>query len=359
MRTIIWIVVAAGVALLAYFISNLVSASGLLLNLEPRLADRCTRVDVSPGTEDVTIDPEAQLAYISATDRRAARAGRPKRGAIFALDLAADYAVREVSPDWPADFQPHGISLWRGADGRKRLFVVNHPASGGHSVEIFSVEQDGSLTHLETVAFEAMRSPNDVAAVGPRQFYATNDRGFEGGLMGTLEAWLALPFSSVVYFDGENDGIVRKGLAYANGINVSHDGDTVYVAEFLRRRISVYDRDRNTGALSRRAVVRLDAGPDNIEVARDGALWVAGHPKVFDFLKHAEDPSAISPSHVARVNPETGDVGEVFVDPSGAINASSVGAVWDDTLIVGAVFDGHVMVCPMMEIFLQISRADR
>ncbi|GAB4525177.1 MAG: arylesterase [Amphiplicatus sp.] len=353
MRTIFWIVVAAGVALAAYFISNLIAASGMLLKLEPRLADRCTRVDVSPGTEDVTIDPETRLAYISATDRRAALAGRPERGGIFTLDLNAGYAVREVSPEWPADFQPHGISLWRAADGRKRLFVVNHPAAGGHAVEIFNVEDDGSLTHLETVAFETMHSPNDVVAVGPRQFYATNDRGFEGGVMGTLEAWLALPFSSVVYFDGENGRIVRKGLVYANGINASHDGDAIYVAEFLRRRIGVYDRDGNTGALSRRDVVRLDVGPDNIEVARDGALWVAGHPKVFDFLKHVEDPDAVSPSYVARITPQTGDVSEVFIDATGAINGSSVGAVWDNTLIVGAVFDGHVMVCPMAEIFLQ------
>ena len=43
----------------------------------------------------------------------------------------------------------------------------------------------------------------------------------------------------------------------------------------------------------------------------------------------------------------------MFVSTQGEINGSSVGAVWDNTLIVGAVFDGHVMVCPMMEILLR------
>ncbi|MFZ5617200.1 MAG: hypothetical protein ACOZAA_07765, partial [Pseudomonadota bacterium] len=86
---------------------------------------------------------------------------------------------------------------------------------------------------------------------------------------------------------------------------------------------------------------------DNIEIAADGSLWIAGHSKVFDFLKHAEDPKAIAPAHVIRVNPESGLTEDILIDTGGALNGSSVGAVWDNTLIVGAVFDGHVMVCPV------------
>ncbi|MEX0643769.1 MAG: SMP-30/gluconolactonase/LRE family protein, partial [Parvularculaceae bacterium] len=338
--------------LVLYVLSNLIPASGAFVTLENKLVDRCTRLDIAPGAEDVTVDPDTDLAFVSASDHRASFNGRPAPGGIYVFDVSTHDAARLVSLDAPADFQPHGLSLWHGADGEKRLFVVNHPFAGGHTVEIFDVGEGGALAHAESVAFKAMHSPNDVLAVGSRQFYATNDRGYDGGLLGLLEGYLALPFASAVYYDGAEGRIIKKGLVYANGINMSADGSTVYIAEFLKRRVGVYARDAATGALKRERLISVNTGPDNIEVAKDGALWIAGHSKVFEFLKHAEDPSAIAPSHVIRVNPRTRNKSDVFIDTTGTINASSVGAVWDKTLIVGAVFDGHVMVCPMIEIFL-------
>ena len=339
-------------ALVLYVLSNLVPASGVLVELDNKLVDRCSRLDVFPGTEDVTIDPETNLAFVSAADRRAAFAGKPVTGGVYVFDVATHAEARRVSPDTLEDFQPHGLSLWKGPNGEKRLFVINHSVAGGQRVEIFEVGDGGALTHVDSVAFKAMHSPNDVLAVGSRQFYATNDRGYDGGLLGLLEAYLALPFASAVYYDGVDGRIVKKGLVYANGINMSAGGGTVYIAEFLKRRVGIYKRNAETGALKRDRYIGVNTGPDNIEVASDGALWIAGHTKVFEFLKHAEDPAAIAPSHVIRVNPRTGDKSDVFIDTTGKINASSVGAVWDKTLIVGAVFDGHVMVCPMIEIFL-------
>jgi len=344
----VWILTAglAVAALLVYLLSNLIPASGAFASLDSRLVDQCAKVDVFPGTEDVTIDPDASLAFVSGADRRAAFAGSPVRGGIFTIDLADSNTVRRVSPDAPANFQPHGISLWRGENGEKRLFVVNHPASG-HTVEIFDISETGDLAHIETVSFDAMHSPNDVLAVGPRQFYATNDHGFDGGIMRTLEAYLALPFSSVVYYDGVQGREIEKGLVYANGVNISADGSTVYVAELLKRRIAAFSRDAETGEITRQRNYKVNTSPDNIEVAGDGALWTGGHSKIFDFLKHAENPSAIASSHVVRIDPQTGDAEDIFIDTRGVINASSVGAVWDDILIVGAVFDGHVMICPL------------
>lgn len=350
-------VAAVLIALAVYFLATIIPVSGAFDTLENRLVDECDSIVIAPGTEDVTIDPDTNLAFISAADRRdwynetGAQGTAPTNG-IYVMNVGEPHSVRKVSP--PIDgFLPHGISLYRGPDGEKRLFVVNHPSKGGEFVEIFAVGDGGTLTHLESVSFEAMHSPNDVTAVGPRQFYATNDRGFEKGLMSVLEGYLALPFSSVVYFDGEEGRIIKKGLVYANGINKSPDGKKIYVAEVVKRRISVFDRDAETGALTLAKRIKANTGPDNIEVARDGALWVAGHSRIFDFLKHAKDPTAIAPSHVIRINPRSGENKDLFIDTNGAINASSVGAVWDRTLIVGAVFDDHVMVCPMVEILLR------
>jgi arylesterase/paraoxonase len=330
-----------------WLVWNIIPASGMFAGLEPKLIDQCRKVDVFPGTEDVTIDPELNVAFVSADDRRATFAGKPVQGGVFVLKLDGSDRVMKASPDSFGEFHPHGISLWRGEDGRKRLFAINHTLNDGDKVEVFDVGLGGALLHVDSIAFPEMSSPNDIVGLGPRRFYVTNDRGVKEGLMAQVEAYFALPLSSLAYFDGQNGRIVARGLTYANGINVSADGKTLYATEFLARKVSVYDRDPATGALKKRKSIKVNTGPDNVEIAADGALWIGGHSKVFDFLKHAEDPAAISPSHVIRVNPETGLKEDVLIDVEGRINASSVGAVWNNTLIVGAVFDGHVIVCPV------------
>lgn len=357
MRLFFWILGVLAIMIAGRIAYHLIPASGALADLDTKLVDQCRRVDVAPGTEDVTIDPELGLAFISAADRRAwynetgAEEANPLNG-IYALSLNGSDTVRRVSPPM-ANFLPHGISLWRGEDGVKRLFVINHPTTGEEVVEIFDVSASGDLTHLESVSFPAMHSPNDLVGVGPRQFYATNDRRFEKGPLSTLEAYLALPLTDVVYYDGAEGRSIKGGLVYANGVNMSADGKTVYIAELLKRRIGVFDRNMETGALKRVKNLRVKTAPDNIEVSRDGALWVAGHSRIFDFLDHAKHADAVAPSHVIRLNPRNGLASDVLISVNGEINASSVGAVWDNTLIVGAVFDGHVEVCPMLEILLR------
>lgn len=347
MRALLTAIGVIGLGVLGWFLYNMIPASGVFANLEPKLVDQCRAVEVFPGTEDVTIDEEAGLAFVSADDRRATAAGKPVQGGIYALRLDGSDRVSKVSPDSFGEFHPHGISLWRGEDGRKRLFAINHTIAEGHKVEIFDVGFGGALLHVETVVFDEMQSPNDLLGVGPRSFYVTNDRGFVGGIMETLEAYLALPASSLAYYDGQSGSIAAKGLTYANGVNMSPDGRTVYVSELLRRRISLYARNAETGALSLVRRYPVNTGPDNIEVSSDGAVWVGGHSKIFDFVKHAEDASAVAPSHVIRVNPATGETEDVLIDTSGILNGSSVGAATADTLVVGAVFDSHVLVCPL------------
>jgi arylesterase/paraoxonase len=347
MRAFFTAIGVIGLGVLGWFLYNMIPASGVLARLESKLVDQCRSVVVFPGTEDVTIDEEAGVAFVSADDRRATLAGKPVQGGIYALRLDGSDRVSKVSPDSFGEFHPHGISLWRGADGRKRLFAINHTIEDGHKVEIFDVGFGGALLHVDTVAFDAMRSPNDILGVGPRSFYVTNDRGFVGGVMETLEAYLALPASSLAYYDGQTGSIAVKGLTFANGVNMSSDGATVYVSEFLRRRVGVYSRNAETGALSLLRRYPVNTGPDNIEVSPDGALWIGGHSKVFDFVKHVDDAAAVAPSHVIRVNPATGETEDVLIDTSGILNASSVGAATADTLVVGAVFDDHVLVCPL------------
>ena len=334
-----------------YVVSTIVGTAGIFTEIQATTDNVCTRVDVFPGTEDVAIDQVTGMVFVSADDRRAglAESGARPQGGIFAFHIDNPETVTKVSLDAPADFHPHGISLWSGRDGEtanaKRLMVINHAETGNQIVEIFDVGEGGVLAHVDSVSFADMTSPNDLVAVGPSSFYATNDRGYRDGVMALLETYLALPASSAVYFDGKQGQIAVEGLKFGNGINVSGDGSTIYIAEVFRRSIGVYQRQLETGQLTQTKTIELGTGPDNIDVAQDGTLWVASHPKLFEFVAHAEDANVNAPTQIQSVNPETGEVRDRIVMLDGEINAASVGAVYADKVVIGAVFDGHVMVC--------------
>jgi arylesterase/paraoxonase len=347
------VVALAIAAILGWVGLHLAPLAGWYSELAPVLVDQCRRVDIAPGTEDIEIDEETGQVFISTFDRRGWYAGDADdhpAGAIYLLDLNdRTLTPRKISDGAPRDFSPHGISLWRGADGLRRLFVVNHRKDGTEAVEFFNVDDRGVLYHMQTVSFGYMYSPNDIAAVGPRQFYATNDRRHDTGLKALLESYLALPLTDVVYYDGFEGHVAARGLAYANGIAPSADGSEIYVAEILKRRVNVYARNTQSGALKLRQRYGAGTAPDNIDVAPDGMLYAGGHPKIFEFMAHAKDPGMPAPSHVVRIDPKTGVREDVFISINGEISGSSVGAASEDTLIIGAVFDGHIMVCPLSD----------
>jgi arylesterase/paraoxonase len=104
--------------------------------------------------------------------------------------------------------------------------VVNHPRDG-HFVEIFDY-RGGKLVHRQSVSGALMHSPNDVLPVGPAAFYVTNDHGNATSFGRMAEEYLQLARSYVLYYDGKSFRKVAEALAYANGINISPDGQIVW-----------------------------------------------------------------------------------------------------------------------------------
>lgn len=344
MKRVLLLLLLAVVAFVAIAAFRIVSRSGMLRTIEPHSPGACRTVTGVVGAEDVTIDADTMVAYLSAEDRRAGAAGRPVRGEIYALDLRGDAAAPvPLTAGVPADFHPHGISLWRGLGG-KRLFVINHPVGGGHTVEIYDVGPD-RLHHAETVTYPELSSPNDLVAVGERSFYATNDRRHRDGFLATVEGYLQMPWASVSYFDGSRGRLAADGIAFANGINASADGKTLYVAELLGQAVRVYDRDPESGNLTLRRTIALGSSPDNIEVEASGHLSVAAHPKIFDFLAHAEDAGKLAPSQVLRVDPASGDVEEIFLDDGTLLSAAATASIAGGTMVLGPIFDARVLIC--------------
>lgn len=338
---ICFVVIAAG------WIFNMVWEAGQFKTINPHFAGTCSQIKGIIGAEDLTIHPKTGIAYISAHDRRAAIVGLKAKAGIYGYDLNQPSPSLILLTTGPTpDFAPHGLSLYVGDDGQDVLVVVNH-AGGKHSIEVFNLI-GGQLTHSRTIYDPMLISPNDILAVSPTQFYVTNDHGYESGLMRTVEDYGRLAASNVVYYDGSVFSEAASGFSYANGINISSDKKTVYLAAVTGRSIYVMDRDLVSGKLTVQKSIALGTGPDNIEIDAEGDLWVGSHPQLLTFISHAGDPQKLSPSQVLRLSPRNGyAIEEVYLSRGEDLSASSVAAVKGKRLLIGPVFDPRILDCRM------------
>ena len=145
-----------------------------------------------------------------------------------------------------------------------------------------------------------MVSPNDVVLISEYQFFVTNDHGSSSKLGQTLEKYLQLKKSNVLFYDGMNFGVAATGLGFANGINISDDGTILYVAETIGKQLSVYDINKMTNNIDKKTSIDFNSGIDDIEIDHEGKLWIGSHPKVYTFSRHMKDSMVLSPSQVYR-----------------------------------------------------------
>ena len=338
--------------------------AGMLNTHEPLLAEQCDKIPLaidarySLGTEDIVIDTDTGLVMMTGMNRfeYGTENQNPVDG-IYGFKLNPDGTTEAkqmalLSIDAPAKFHPHGISFWRGKTkegvNEKRLFVVNHRSHTDKAVEVFRVSEDQKLTHIKTVTSPEIYSPNDITAVSEDAFYLSNDAGRGGGLIKTLEQYLFLPRSNIVFYDGEKAFQVASGQVYANGIASSGDFKTVYLANASARKIKAFDR-QSDNSLSHSKTYKLNTAPDNINVAADGSLWTGAHPKIFDYLSYTRKKRPNSPSHVVRIDPATGDSQTILYTENGELSASSTAATYAGRLLVGSVYEGAILNCPYID----------
>ena len=331
------------------WVVELMWSAGQFKTIDSHFSGTCRPVAGVVGAEDVTIHPANGIAYLSVCDRRAVGSGKPGNGGIFAYDLNIDGAQPiNLTPDVDVDFQPHGISLYIDQQGQDALFVVNHQG-GKNTIEIFLL-QDDQLVHQKTVADPALVSPNDLVAVGPEQFYVTNDHRYPGGFKRFVEEYTRRPWSSVLFYTGSKFVEAASGLGYANGINVGSDGKFLYVSTTVQRVLHVYDRNPATHAISLKKTIDLNTGLDGIEIDADGRLYIAAHPQLLTYVKHSKDAGFLSPSQILRLEAMPGNgygVEEIYLDTGAEISGSSVAAVRGNRMLIGSVFDPKFLDCQL------------
>jgi arylesterase/paraoxonase len=345
-----WFLLCWLLVTLALFV-RLIIAGGMFARFDTHFAGKCAPVSGMPGAEDITFHPTRGYAYVSSDDRRAVK---PVQGGIYRFDPESSRSTL-LTGSFTAPFHPHGISLFVDAAGKETLYVINHPLPGVPLIEKFEVGEDGLLRHLRTLRDPTLVSINDLVAVDTERFYVTNDHHNPFGPMQLVEDVMqgllgkSAAKGSVVYYDGKRFRSVVQGTGYANGINVSRDGKTLYLAEAMAKTLSVYARNERSGALTLRRRVPLGTGPDNIEIDERGDLWLGAHPASMQFLAHARDRSGKTkaPAQVLRVKLGGSEpiVDEVYLSGDGPFSAAASAAAHTGRLLIGPVFDAEFLNC--------------
>ena len=345
-------------ALVAYCV-YILTITGQFKTIEPHFNGTCRAVPGVVGPEDIVILADGSGALISSNDRRAHLAGNPTPGAIFYYDLTQPGATPvNLTPDAPPTFHPHGLGLHEGDS--KTLYVVNHPHADvegdrpeegpAHSIEVFDLV-GGALKHKRSIVDETLLvAPNDVAPVGPEQFYVTNDHGSGNKLTRKLEDYLRVARSHLLFFDGSGFSRLPGEYRYANGVIASRDGKRVYLSAPTERAVYAFDRDPGTNELSLVTTIPIGTGGDNIDIDAEGDLWIGAHPKLLTFVSHVHDASSLSPSQVLRLRSDGDEnytVEEVMLSDGTDLSASSSAARYGNRLLVGSVFGPAFLDCEM------------
>ncbi|XP_036395252.1 serum paraoxonase/arylesterase 2-like [Megalops cyprinoides] len=301
------------------------------------------------GSEDITMLPNGQAIISTGLKFPGMPSFSDAPGKIYTLNLE-DSRLKPVElrigRGFDIDsFNPHGISTYIDEkDLSIHLFVVNHP-EGKSQVEIFQfVEQENSIVHLKTIKHELLHSVNDIVAVGPESFYATNDHYFENEKLKPLGMLLGLAWCTVVYYSPEEVKVVADYFYSGNGINISPDKKNIYVSDIPDHAIHVLKIQENN-TLGHIKVVPVGSLCDNIDVDGDtGDLWLGCHPNGGKLMHYnPEDPPGSEVIKIQDIYSEKPVVTQVYADNGSVIQGSTVASVYKGKLLIGSIF--HKALC--------------
>jgi arylesterase / paraoxonase len=334
------------------FFGKLLFDAGLFHHVSSHGFEGCTPLPANiPGPEDMVFSPALQQVLAS-SDLRPDKddTAEPPPGKIFGID--ANGKAEAISEGAPAGFHPHGVDLLA-MPGKDRLFVVSHKSRWESSVELFETDH-GRLRHLKTFADPTLLTPNDVLAIGPESFYVTQDHGSPSPLEQNFEHFTRIPRGSLGYFVEGKFTTLIHGIGFANGIARDPGRSLLYIAATTEKAVRVYRIGARPEDLTYLSSILLPAGPDNLSLASDGALWIGAHPNLFALKQHSEHHEKRAPSLVLRVDQpwtESPKVTEVMENDGQPTSAVSVALPQGGRLYLGAIYDAKILVCPMPQTY--------
>jgi arylesterase/paraoxonase len=326
---------------------ELLRFGGLFRAVQPEFSGACRTIALAGSSEDIQVDRQRGLAYLSYLDRASLYGGQDVSGSIMLLDLnLVEPAPRAAMRFDPVNFRPHGLSLWQQPGQPARLFAISHISRLEHVVEM--AEQDsGGFVPKATIHDATFAHPNAIAAVGEEQFYLVNDHPHQSDGRTRLTALLRLGNGSLVFYDGKKGRTLLSDLQYPVGLALSPDRSRIYIAEATGKALRIFRRDPADGIPTLEEVVDLGTAPDNLNVDEEGVVWMAAHPKLLSFAAHAQSPEKRAPTQVLRFDPNGPEprLRQIYLDDGAQISAGTVAARWRDEFLIGALLDKKVLIC--------------
>jgi len=171
-------------------------------------------------------------------------------------------------------------------DGQTSIYRNYTNAANGNSMDasgrLYSSERDGRrVSRMEkdgkiTVVADKwngkqLNSPNDVVVRRDGHVYFTDPAS--KAVMTPQE----IGFNGLYHVTPQGAvSLVTDKLARPNGVAVTPDGKTLYVADSDTRKIYAYDLDARGNASRERILISdTDGGPDGLRVAANGNLYIA------------------------------------------------------------------------------------
>lgn len=333
--------------------------------------------DLVEGPEDIVVDTDRGVAYISAYNRFRLKAeisaGGPltTKGGIFRLDLddlagSGEITVRDLSASFAArqPFRPHGIALYA-PDGRgQALFVINrrHIMVEGQpridpTVEIFDLEGqtiEDLGSPVATIRDPLMCGPNDLVALDNRRFLVSNDHGACTPGAQFIEELLGWKDAYVLAFEGGRPRVVASRIGYANGLALtpkSAGRQKLLVSATRDKAVHIYDLEAllaGDGSIEPERSIALPGSPDNFSWDAEGRLYLAVFPNIYRFAAFMRGWFGIDTAPGGMVRLDWRSPAEppyLHIFPGQTLNGVTVAAPYGDWLMVASGFDNKLLVC--------------
>src|SRR5581483_3697448 len=154
-------------------------------------------------------------------------------------------------------------------DAQGRLYTAERD---GHRVS--RLELNGDVT-VVAGQYEGKRfnSPNDVVVREDGQVY------FSDPASAAVLEKRELDFNGVYHVSPDGRVSLVAKMTRPNGVALTPDGKTLYVADTTERKIMAYDLDAAGNASNERVFISdINGGPDGLRVAADGNVYIAAGP---------------------------------------------------------------------------------
>lgn len=243
-----------------------------------------------------------------------------------------------------AGISPHGIHLSQRADGRWQLLVVNH--GGRESVEFFEWQaKPYRLNWRGCVVLPEGSFLNDVVATPDGGFLVTQMFP-KGNILAMLRSFAGAEKGHVWRWRSDKGVDIQPGSvgAFPNGIQISADGNTIFLnlyANHLVRKI-----DRASGEHLGEAAVTQ---PDNSAWLPDGRLLVASHPQdtfIPELCRDVHSGACGARFLLVAINTDTMKAETLFEQKGAPMGAGTVAVEWGDHWYIGSYAGNRLLKVP-------------